>query len=1150
MAQKGKRLSGGAISEEAVASSPTVLGTSARGQAAGLQQFFSPAEVAELCRRVWADEPDRPMLDIAAGDGSLLAEWPAEMSFGVEIDPDQAKAAKGRYTPLLGDLQRLYPLLRASGLRFPRVVANPPWGLKWQIASLNGGRAASSTLLGLKMALGVLAPDGEGLLITAADRFRREVEPDEASRLIWCTVEVPDLFEGVKARSVIAFLVGAEARAEGESIHFEAKRAELVDLGVQINETRRSRVEPSYSYLSAGEVKEAFEAIAEEHGRRLRAERSKRPSYDVRLRGKRIGVGPSAFAQVALRESEGFQTLRTVEGFNNKPLTYLALNLRDWRLIERFGEEGVLRLDPALADAAERALAEVERELCPLYEVRPQMRLGFLEELDRIRCTRSDPERSFQAGEIYPISTRSQIHSSSEERPYEKRDGTLEIRKFVKQRKLLQVRIGAEEFDEGKEAIEYLLEHFEIPDPGHIGDRFPAEMARARAILDSFPERFGWAEKGIEWKDLEREGGEIEVWQREDLVRMIVKGSGALLGWEQGGGKTLGLTALALGSFEYWGLARQALFVVPQDLIPQWQREVRKFFDLEFEPIDSIAKARSVRRAMHAGREGFYITWYELLSLSGARRETSAPVAVRLPPQADRAGRPREVTLSSEEACPSCHTLEHEGWSGETCSSCGYVHRSLEVRCAASQLSTAFRRGVICVDELSLVRGKDSRRSKAIRALRAACRYGGSGTPISNYVNDAFWGLWWALGNATSRFPYDYHGGPTQFQADFCVVESLMGREEDGEGNQKKRVKVLPEVTNVSVLWRLLAAGLVRRRQEDMGKMVPRREVPVEVPMGRVQQRLHKGWLTHFPAFFTARNPHHPLVANGAVERFSAVLGELAKLEYAATLPPADPDAAWILDGKGDLGASYWTPAMLKVLELALKHVREGEKVLIGSGLVETGHFIAERLCERGVGAVHIVEETKDGKYRTKNPRRRAAEIAAFAQGGAQVLCTGVQAVKLGHSLEVASVAIVLGFPWSHEAIDQFIKRVHRLTSVRPVTIYFVYPKGSMGERKRQLLDEKGAAADLALDGQLIDIPEEPIDWRKVTKEMKAAGAELSSDDTIEEATLEALWAKAEGAYAPLAPALRLLPTPAIRPEREPVDPEQTEQLELFAEAA
>jgi hypothetical protein len=1139
MAQKGQRLSGGAISEEAGSSSPTVLGATAHGQAAGLQQFFSPPELADFCRRVL---PAEPVLDITAGDGSLLSSWGAQASYGIEIDPDQAEAASGSYTPLIGDLQRLYPLLRASGFRFPTVLANPPWGLRWSVGSLNNGKPASSTLLGYKMALGLLDPAGTGALITGADRFVREVEPDEDARLVWCVVEVPDLFDGVRSSSAIAFFAGPDSRLDGDLVRLEAKRDELSELAGEVRRLGESRVADRYVYVHPAGATEAFSAVGEEHARRLRAEQSRRPTYDVRLRGKHLAVRLSAFAKVAIREREDHHALTTIEGFDRKALSYLALNLRDWRLIERCAKEEMLSLDPALASAAQRALAEIELELCPLYEVRPQMRLGFLEDLEQIACRRTDSKRGFKKGEKYPISTESQIHTSPEERPYEKRDGTLEVRTFVSRRKLLKIRIGDEEFDEGTESIKYLLKHFDIPDPGHIGDRFPEECARARAILDSFPERFGWAEKGIAWKDLEREGGEIEVWQREDLVRLIVKGGA--LGWEQGGGKTLGLTALAIASIEYWGLADQALFVVPQDLIPQWQREVGRFFGREFELIDSIAKARAVRRKMHRGEEGFYLTWYEMLTLTGSRREVLPVVPVRVE---RKPGEKPRVVLDSKEACPSCEADELLGWNGEVCGKCSYVHRALEVRCAASHLSTAFRHGVICVDELSEIRGANSRRSRAVRALRAACRYGGSGTPISNYVNDAFWGLWWALGNATTRFPYDYYGGPSQFQQDFCVLEYLMGREEDGEGHVRKRVKIMPEVTNVSVLWRLLSAGLVRRRQEHMGEMVTRREVPVEVPMGRAQLALHKGWLQRFVDFFTERNPDHPLVKNGAVKRFAAVIGQRAKLEYVSTLPPADPDLDWISDMEG-VEASYWTPAMLKTLELALKHVRAGEKVLIGSILVETGPFIAERLRERGVRAVHIAELGKDGRHKTKNPKKRAAEVAAFVNGPTQVFCTGIKAMRLGHNLDVASVAIVLGFPESYEALDQFIKRVHRLTSKKPVTIYFVYPKYSMGEKKKKLVTNKGAASDLALDGELIDVPEPPIDWRKVLKGMAKAGATLSAESTVEEATVQALWEKAEGPFAHVAPPLRLVHSDGKPPA--PLDPDQTEQLDLFSEAA
>lgn len=60
--------------------------------------------------------------------------------------------------------------------------------------------------------------------------------------------------------------------------------------------------------------------------------------------------------------------------------------------------------------------------------------------------------------------------------------------------------------------------------------------------------------------------------------------------------------------------------------------------------------------------------------------------------------------------------------------------------------------------------------------------------------------------------------------------------------------------------------------------------------------------------------------------------------------------------------------------------------MLVGSCLIETGRILAERLRERGVRAVHIVEE-RDGRARTKNPRKRAAEVYEFVEGDADVLC-------------------------------------------------------------------------------------------------------------------------------------------------------------------
>jgi SNF2 family DNA or RNA helicase len=120
---------------------------------------------------------------------------------------------------------------------------------------------------------------------------------------------------------------------------------------------------------------------------------------------------------------------------------------------------------------------------------------------------------------------------------------------------------------------------------------------------------------------------------------------------------------------------------------------------------------------------------------------------------------------------------------------------------------------------------------------------------------------------------------------------------------------------------------------------------------------------------------------------------------------------------------------------------------------------------------VHIVEE-REGRAQTKNPRKRASEVYEFAE----VLCAGVQAVQLGHNLDAASAVVLTGLPWSFSALSQFEARVDRLTSTRPVSVYAVLTRGSLDERKWELLRKKGAASDLALDGQLVGEQETPAE--------------------------------------------------------------------------
>jgi SNF2 family DNA or RNA helicase len=345
---------------------------------------------------------------------------------------------------------------------------------------------------------------------------------------------------------------------------------------------------------------------------------------------------------------------------------------------------------------------------------------------------------------------------------------------------------------------------------------------------------------------------------------------------------------------------------------------------------------------------------------------------------------------------------------------------------------------------------------------------------------------------------------------------------------------------------------MVRRRKQHMGKLVPRTTRTIAAPMGKAQLELYKFWLsTHnFQRYFGWKHPGHNLLDNpDLIERFAAGLGQLTKLEYATTLPEADPDRAW--PGLADLDHTNWTPKNLKVLQVAMEHVERGEKVLIGSDLIETGRWLTERLREKGIRAAHIVEE-RSGKPQTMNPRKRAKAIERFKSGDTQVLCCGIPSIRLGHSLEAASCVIATGLVFSYEMFDQFIARAWRLTSPAPVSVYVALTLGSLDPKKWELLCQKAKAADLALDGQLVDEPEQPISREEFLRELRKQGVKPTGEE-IEEGDIREAW-MAQAMLAAPAPAQAATATPVAGSEttvdwhRVPV--EEPEQLDLFAAAA
>lgn len=1206
--QKGTALVGGAVTDEVLESSASILtpGMYGAGQK-GLQQFYSPPEAARLAAQVIGDSV--AVLDPTAGDGSLLKEFGPTLSFGIEIDKDQIKASEGGYNPIQGDLQHVYTLLRLGMSPWDAIVANPPFGLQWSDPTLRDGKDTNSTVLTLMMVTRLLAEDGQFMLICGQGRHERQLKQLPDYSMVYAVIHCDDLFEGTQEPVDILFGVHDALRSTAQ-VGVLGERTvgrDMLDLCASwVTDLREKALDEytrvAYRSWSAHQRVDEFKKVQDEYNRRVE-KRIKTREFDAQLyNGDHIQWLPSAFATLALRQAG---LLDDFYGLNGQPIAYFAQNERLWFKLGAAEERGLLTVDPRLRQAVATIIGDIQKHRVPLYRLKPQQRLGFLDDVDALVCTKSDPERRFREGEVYRLdtSTKTIVERTTEVVESKKNPGEYDTVEFERHKKVMNLQLSGQGAhynivdggDNASQDISWLIDHFEIPDPGDIASEHPDRIAFLEALVREVLEEFETNSKAWEEKNKVSKPFSVRDFQVQDVARLLFKEFG-VLAWEQGLGKTVGGLAFYKAATKI-GAKPKLLIITPGDLKDQWCREIERFLgeDVKPEIITTHAQAKKIAKHLRIGGSGLYIAHYEAMAINGTlRKNQKLPVVTvreweenQLARGTDKYGywvwfretdevslgrnvgeddieklgltdiefqtqnasselieqmkelgfdqravrgyypdhlthgryafhgyiRPRfeRVTkkLTSNDICPECHADTRNGWNGTFCeavkedeSVCGYAHYAVKMKPIASLLSTAFHDGVALLDEITYIQGDDSKRSKAMRGIQARFRLGLSGTPIKNYVDQIFWPLAWCLGYSAPWFPYDYKGGKVRFEGDFCVIQFRKN------GRRKEGRKVLPDVTNLSRFWRMLASHNIRRRQEETGEeLVDIYYHEVNVPMGLAQAEQTKEWLKKlphgFPAFFAEKYPDKKVVLAGMHEVMAPLLGLNWKLDYACVIPQADPDAEW--PGLPDL--SNFTPANLRTLELTMALVQQGRKVLVGSHIVAEGQWLAERLQEKGVNALHIVDESSGT---TVSAKTRAKKVYSFqTDDEVQVFCAGMKAIRLGHNLDSANAVVINGLDFDYETLDQFVKRVRRLTSTQDVDVYIILPtlsgQQTITSRKWQILNLKGNAADLALDGRLIVKNEQEISEAEMVRELQERGLTIT-DDAIEEAEIEEAW--------------------------------------------
>jgi hypothetical protein len=119
-------------------------------------------------------------------------------------------------------------------------------------------------------------------------------------------------------------------------------------------------------------------------------------------------------------------------------------------------------------------------------------------------------------------------------------------------------------------------------------------------------------------------------------------------------------------------------------------------------------------------------------------------------------------------------------------------------------------------------------------------------------------------------------------------------------------------------------------------------------------------------------------------------------------------------------------------------------------------------------------------------------------------MLAGVECMAEGHSFHLANNVILVAYSWAYDKFIQALSRVHRMNSAKPVNVYVVICQGTIDRRLESLIQDKGDAAELVLDGRLIGERTEEVNLAEL---LKIAHKEFDAgSNTIDEALLQAQW--------------------------------------------
>ncbi len=1049
--------------------------------------------------------------DLHIGDGSLanaIANDTTSYILGIDIDPKahikthpDPKLKNIRHKTINHDVCDTVTYLKDTSTKFDLLALNPPTGETWTI----NGKSYDSIRATILTANSLLTRRGEALIICPTDEYNKIVTKHLSDfKHAWLTCKMPSFYDEPTPKSITCIYLAKWHNNENKpppSYSITATVPEDISYELyQITQTLRANHEGiSDIMLRCHDTEKKFKACKDEIARRLHNKKST-PNISIDARGY-IVTHLTSYQQHS--KSLSSQQKNALTQFHNRHpyQCVLAKDIRQsiTKIIQNprwtFCKNSVREIKKAINSYSNGRIS-----LTPLT---PIQCLGWIDEQDTVKCTAD--LGIFKAGNEYKVSTETVQFMKQQTRPCivngKRTKETVEVNGHD-----LNITITCPIYDESShfrhnpdtnEANNYdlntLVNHFEMP---NVQDVSQAKPALYKANLKKLETMLVAPYK-------------LKNFQKEDIARAGCV-DGLIFGHVQGLGKSL-----AAFAFPALKEAKRTIIVAPGGLIKQFRETAAKFYGKPLpviKTIDDLKKWNLHKPANPKMASQYFITTYEALTRNGADEWQ---------PEKDSDGNPimkandkkRIVTYTTWAKQTAIARLTGKTYDpSESFLSIGKTNNGITCiwkPSMASMLAIYQGQGAgidcIVLDEATRLQSSTAKIACGIRKVNPPYRLVMTGTPIKNKVDSMFHLLHYAAGGhtaPTAQFPFT---NDLESKARFANLhlehDRYVTREQAKKidnlnqgkksGNQKV-IKRSSRICNIHHLWKLVAPTILRRRKDDCGEdIVERTFRPIICKPGQAQLEVY-GHHLEFPPIAPKDSPTTRL---GGRASKGMQLNNLRQI----ALCPDDPELGRVINSSHkQVKKSWtpWTPKLSSTITLISKLLSQGEQVIVGSPFRHFNETLYKFLEEAKVPTLLLDGQT--------SPAQRGIQVNQFKDKTYPVLLAGVKAMGEGYSLECCSHLILPSLSWAYDENDQFIDRIWRLNSKKPVTIYPIITEASIDELMSSTYEDKKDSAQLALDARVLTEQVDDIDPDILLAD--AYDKYQANQDSIPEQTLEDGW--------------------------------------------